>query len=103
MNWLDDSIVGWISALNGELFLMKNIVFFWGITNFLTRYFKDTQNTLFLLIWQKLLIFPYIFSLNHLLNLELINIHKMRGPNSYLVFSPKKNFQELQFHQKLTL
>ena len=98
MNLLDDSIAGWTSALNRELFFMKNTVFFWGITNSLTGYFKDTQNTVFLLIWQKLLIFPYFFSLNHLLNLELINIHKMRGPNSHSVFSPKKNFQELQFH-----
>ena len=24
------------------------------------------------------------------------NIHKMQGPNGHVVFSPKKNFQELQ-------
>ena len=39
--------------------------------------------------------------LNQLLNLGLFNIHKMRVPNSDVVFSPKKNFQKLQLHQTL--
>ena len=39
--------------------------------------------------------------LNELLNLGLFKIHKMRVPNSHVVFSPEQNFQELQLHQTL--
>ena len=54
-------------------------------------------------LWQKLQIFPSLWPLNQLLNLGLFNIHKMRGPNCHVVFSPKKNFQEVQLHQTLIL
>ena len=32
---------------------------------------------------------------------RVFNIHKMGGPYSHLVFSPKKNSQELQLHQTI--
>ena len=49
-------------------------------------YLKDAQKTPFQVIWPKLLIFPFLWSLNQLLNLGLFNIDKMRGPNSHAVF-----------------
>ena len=43
------------------------------------------------------------FIFKSLIELRIIsykcNIQKIRGPKSHLVYSPKKNFQELQFHQ----
>ena len=56
----------------------------------------------FNLFGKKLLVFLSLWPLNQLLNLELFNIHKMRVPNSPVVFSLKNNFQELQLHQILT-
>ena len=53
-------------------------------------YLKDAQKTLFQVIWPKLLIFPFLWSLNQLLNEGLFNIDKMRGPNSYVVLRSSK-------------
>ena len=41
-------------------------------------------------IWQKLLIFSCLWSLNELLNLVLFNIQKIRGSNSHAVFLSQK-------------
>ena len=97
MNWLDDSIVGGISALKTALVFINNIVFFYGITKPSTRYFKDTQKNSILTYLAKLLIFPSFWPLNQLLNLEFSIFKKCAGLITMCFLTAKIIFRSYNF------